>query len=113
MKQPPCATTARVRLCLILSLFNISLHPFSKPFFFLILRPPPRSTLFPYTTLFRSTQRYSAQWNSWASPRGQGYSTASKKGCFTGGNLGNPSDYHRQATWVYKKCSRASSYTPK
>src|SRR5206468_4944214 len=24
-------------------------------FFFLILRPPPRSTLFPYTTLFRST----------------------------------------------------------
>src|SRR5207253_8921275 len=24
-------------------------------FFFLVLRPPPRSTLFPYTTLFRST----------------------------------------------------------
>src|SRR5437868_11546090 len=24
------------------------------PFFFLIPRPPPRSTLFPYTTLFRS-----------------------------------------------------------
>src|SRR5690349_24077594 len=24
------------------------------PFFFLMLRPPPRSTLFPYTTLFRS-----------------------------------------------------------
>src|SRR5437868_11176244 len=24
--------------------------------FFLILRPPPRSTLFPYTTLFRSPQ---------------------------------------------------------
>src|SRR2546429_9597693 len=23
-------------------------------FFFLIIRPPPRSTLFPYTTLFRS-----------------------------------------------------------
>src|SRR5436305_8657382 len=23
-------------------------------FFFLVLRPPPRSTLFPYTTLFRS-----------------------------------------------------------
>src|SRR5437870_13666707 len=23
-------------------------------FFFLLLRPPPRSTLFPYTTLFRS-----------------------------------------------------------
>src|SRR5438034_4592083 len=25
-------------------------------FFFLIIRPPPRSTLFPYTTLFRSWQ---------------------------------------------------------
>src|SRR5437868_12898026 len=24
-------------------------------FFFLIIRPPPRSTLFPYTTLFRSS----------------------------------------------------------
>src|SRR5690625_6571112 len=26
-------------------------------FFYLILRPPPRSTLFPYTTLFRSVLR--------------------------------------------------------
>src|SRR5687768_18606711 len=25
-------------------------------FFFLMIRPPPRSTLFPYTTLFRSLQ---------------------------------------------------------
>src|SRR5947209_14806520 len=25
-------------------------------FFFLMIRPPPRSTLFPYTTLFRSAQ---------------------------------------------------------
>src|SRR5437588_4832838 len=25
-------------------------------FFFLMIRPPPRSTLFPYTTLFRSCQ---------------------------------------------------------
>src|SRR5437868_11270920 len=25
-------------------------------FFFLMIRPPPRSTLFPYTTLFRSVQ---------------------------------------------------------
>src|SRR5207244_12640155 len=31
-------------------------HPLraSSRFFFLMLRPPPRSTLFPYTTLFRS-----------------------------------------------------------
>src|SRR5947209_9122677 len=26
-------------------------------FFFLMIRPPPRSTLFPYTTLFRSVHR--------------------------------------------------------
>src|SRR5205085_12623632 len=26
----------------------------NKSYFFLFLRPPPRSTLFPYTTLFRS-----------------------------------------------------------
>src|SRR5439155_20272499 len=30
-----------------------SLSPISV-FFFLMIRPPPRSTLFPYTTLFRS-----------------------------------------------------------
>src|SRR5438105_15910633 len=27
------------------------------PFFFLMIRPPPKSTLFPYTTLFRSEIR--------------------------------------------------------
>src|SRR5215469_5271213 len=30
------------------------LHPIRCRFFFLMIRPPPRSTLFPYTTLFRS-----------------------------------------------------------
>src|SRR5439155_19587152 len=30
------------------------------PFFFLMIRRPPRSTLFPYTTLFRSSYRRSA-----------------------------------------------------
>src|SRR6266542_6600157 len=31
-----------------------SRRPPLLPFFFLMIRPPPRSTLFPYTTLFRS-----------------------------------------------------------
>src|SRR2546426_8515294 len=31
--------------------------PRSVFFFFLMIRRPPRSTLFPYTTLFRSTER--------------------------------------------------------
>src|SRR6266487_6878078 len=29
-------------------------HPYNRFFFFLMIRRPPRSTLFPYTTLFRS-----------------------------------------------------------
>src|SRR5205085_12619578 len=44
--------------CLLLFTFFVSflyssLHLFFL-FFFLMIRPPPRSTLFPYTTLFRS-----------------------------------------------------------
>src|SRR5437899_7026239 len=35
--------------------------PFSL-FFFLMLRRPPRSTLFPYTTLFRSPPTASLRW---------------------------------------------------
>src|SRR6266540_5766134 len=31
-------------------------------FFFLMIRRPPRSTLFPYTTLFRSRLRRSSRW---------------------------------------------------
>src|SRR6266705_783259 len=36
----------------VIFLFSISIHLFF--FFFLMIRRPPRSTLFPYTTLFRS-----------------------------------------------------------
>src|SRR5436189_3995550 len=32
-------------------------RPLLSSFFFLMIRRPPRSTLFPYTTLFRSLQR--------------------------------------------------------
>src|SRR6266446_9845003 len=32
----------------------------SGPFFFLMIRRPPRSTLFPFTTLFRSQRRLPA-----------------------------------------------------
>src|SRR5439155_26538371 len=34
----------------------IFLHFLFFSFFFLLIRPPPRSTLFPYTTLFRSAR---------------------------------------------------------
>src|SRR2546430_14890904 len=35
-------------------LFNVEQHTIDPFFFFLMIRRPPRSTLFPYTTLFRS-----------------------------------------------------------
>src|SRR5258708_15172336 len=45
------------------SLLIISTSYFSCLFFFLMIRRPPRSTLFPYTTLFRSSWRRSPQAN--------------------------------------------------
>src|SRR5262245_65656030 len=39
----------------------ISQYPFAHPssaFFFFMIRPPPTSTLFPYTTLFRSPHKH-------------------------------------------------------
>src|SRR2546425_11452332 len=39
------------------SLFQCFQLPLSLFFFFLMIRRPPRSTLFPYTTLFRSPAR--------------------------------------------------------
>src|ERR1051326_8376360 len=42
---------------------NSSHIPFSRmPSFFLMMRRPPRSTLFPYTTLFRSGQIIQLRW---------------------------------------------------
>src|SRR6267142_58830 len=52
-----------------------SYDSFSTHFFFLMIRRPPRSTLFPYTTLFR-TRRCGTRWppcrppaRGWAPPR--------------------------------------------
>src|SRR2546430_17485932 len=41
-------------LSLVLCLIHDYTYPFIFFFFFLMIRRPPRSTLFPYTTLFRS-----------------------------------------------------------
>src|SRR5207248_11174323 len=35
-------------------------HDYLLSIFYLMLRPPPRSTLFPYTTLFRSPKKFQA-----------------------------------------------------
>src|SRR6266568_6237745 len=45
-------------------------HPFLIFFFFLMIRRPPRSTLFPYTTLFRSRPRtWTGAWAAWRASR--------------------------------------------
>src|SRR2546427_13141563 len=43
-------------MCIVLTLLSLkrSRYRFILLFFFLMIRRPPRSTLFPYTTLFRS-----------------------------------------------------------
>src|SRR5262245_66465564 len=53
-------------------LFSFVFFLYSLFFFFLMIRRPPRSTLFPYTTLFRSRITYPAWVSSWAVsfPRG-------------------------------------------
>src|SRR6266853_5024254 len=51
-------------MCTPLRLFRYSLY-----FFFLMIRRPPRSTLFPYTTLFRSACRRRWPGSSSSTPR--------------------------------------------
>ena len=43
-------------------------------FFFLMIRRPPRSTLFPYTTLFRSTDDLLVQWKKPSRNKASSYS---------------------------------------
>src|SRR5215510_16065830 len=46
-----CAFTGGCATVLAIDALHVAVFPF---FFFLMIRRPPRSTLFPYTTLFRS-----------------------------------------------------------
>src|SRR5438270_3006874 len=52
MPPSPIALLRAVTPRLLLAHSTLRSHSIS--FFFLMIRPPPRSTLFPYTTLFRS-----------------------------------------------------------
>src|SRR6476661_3955985 len=47
--------------------FNLCYQVFGCIFFFLMIRRPPRSTLFPYTTLFRSSSRSPRAIRPWLS----------------------------------------------
>src|SRR5256885_10107055 len=46
-------------------MYSIQLEP-TCLFFFLMIRRPPRSTLFPYTTLFRSLDAQGADLHAWS-----------------------------------------------
>src|SRR5438132_2446758 len=52
-------------------------------FFFLMIRRPPRSTLFPYTTLFRSKSRelQLTTFSNYSSSEEETFSTARKASC--------------------------------
>src|SRR2546430_15401180 len=67
----------------------ICFSPVSFIFFFLMIRRPPRSTLFPYTTLFRSTDA-----TVFCAVEGRGISTIGEK-TFTWG----PRDIFVAPSW--------------
>src|SRR3989449_7364643 len=48
--------------CDRIAAIRIMSSPFFLLFFFLMIRRPPRSTLFPYTTLFRSRAAFYSDW---------------------------------------------------
>src|SRR5699024_12730675 len=50
----PHTTTLLSQFRILLPFQSVSLYVFLRFFFFLLIRRPPRSPLFPYTTLFRS-----------------------------------------------------------
>src|SRR2546429_2665032 len=55
-------------ICVIILLYRMYHSLLSYCFFFLMIRRPPRSTLFPYTTLFRSPSAADGR-STWAARR--------------------------------------------
>src|SRR5215813_15591620 len=73
-------------------------------FFFLMIRRPPRSTLFPYTTLFRSTTRREHP----RRPRPRGPSTCSRSEEHTSELQSRP---HLVCRLLLEKKKRTKQYT--
>src|SRR5262252_1405643 len=59
LEKKNCALARKLRETFCFSLITTRSPgcPIAAPFFFLMIRRPPRSTLFPYTTLFRFPNR--------------------------------------------------------
>src|SRR3712207_7985891 len=71
------------------------MHNLSIDFFFLMIRRPPRSTLFPYTTLFRSTPFcVSCSWKSSPFMSGNRMSMTRHPGTSPQGAARNRSEEH-------------------
>src|SRR3712207_7386765 len=67
-------------------------------FFFLMIRRPPRSTLFPYTTLFRSRRRCGlVRWVSWSSVAASDSRAASISSWICRGSRGTATDCQTSA----------------
>ena len=89
-----------------------------RSFFFLMIRRPPRSPLFPYTTLFRSRAVNNAPWKlvdrlkgfNWLDYYGGKFSTSQKRGVFMDQALELlPADYWRW--WVVANAPEGSDAT--
>src|SRR3989442_10969190 len=64
----------------------LCVHPHVLFFFFLMIRRPPRSTLFPYTTLFRSATHCTS--TNWLTPNTPATASMdSRNGCAVAGVL--------------------------
>src|SRR2546422_6026160 len=68
-------------LCLVVLFFDSRIVPLFLVFFFLMIRRPPRSTLFPYTTLFRSSGLFFAFRDGPSGGRRQAVRLARGGGC--------------------------------
>ena len=73
-------------------------------FFFLMLRRPPRSTLFPYTTLFRSAALDRNKWGQFGQPQSLARAISSLKNDYLA-----PRRTHLSVT---HQASNAGSYQP-
>src|SRR2546429_6727313 len=90
--------------CYILSSLSIS-HSFLL-FFFLMIRRPPRSTLFPYTTLFRSPQKHSNDAIQLPEPRNGAQKSTDRKST----RLNSSHGYISYAVFCLKKKKNRKHY---
>src|SRR5438034_9763840 len=67
--------------------------------FYYIIRRPPRSTLFPYTTLFRSQGNLQYTYGSGSSIRLTGVTNGTQQRFYPGTNIADPALFSGQHTW--------------